>query len=94
MKAYSKIAQFYCYYDQRNITLLNSLSPEIEEAIEKISNDFIKTSYYARFLLISIDGNLHNGEIGGLLEKLFLIENAPDPLKTLIYLQPGNSMMI
>ncbi|PKR82402.1 AimR family lysis-lysogeny pheromone receptor [Heyndrickxia camelliae] len=93
MKAYSKILLFYCYYESRNVTMLNRLSEEIEENIKEISNNFIKNSYYARFLLISISCNLHNGKLGGLLEKLLLIEDAPEALKTFIYLNAGNALM-
>jgi tetratricopeptide (TPR) repeat protein len=42
---------------------------------------------------MKVDVNLHTDEIGKLIESLFQIENAPDPTKTMVYLQVGNSYM-
>lgn len=94
MKVYSQIAQFYCYYDMRNVPMLNVISKELEHMLGKIANPFLKSSYFARYYLIKIDINLHNNRIGNLLEDLFLIEDSLDPIKTYVYLQAGNATMM
>ncbi|MGD6876867.1 AimR family lysis-lysogeny pheromone receptor [Bacillus infantis] len=93
MKVYSKICQFYAYYDMRNIVMMEILYKELLEDIEFIKNPFIKSNYTGRLFLIEADVRLHNGEMGGLREKLFLVDNALDPIKSFVYLQVGNSYM-
>jgi hypothetical protein len=94
MKVYSKIVQFYCYYDMRNFYMMEALYQDIQNEIEEIKKQFVKDSYYARLFLIECAVNLHSKNIGELREKLFLIENALDPIKVVAYLQVGNSYVL
>lgn len=93
-KAYSKIAQIYCYYDMRNIHMVKFSLDEVENDIKEIKNKFLKTCYTSRMFGMKVDMNLHNEEIGKLIENLFTIENAPSPVRANIYLQIGNSYMV
>ncbi|MEH7116143.1 AimR family lysis-lysogeny pheromone receptor [Neobacillus vireti] len=90
----AKIFISYCQYDMRNINLLDSYIDEIESEVDKIKNDFLRKSYQGRIFRLRVDINLHTDKIGKLIESLFVIENAPNPTKTMVYLQIGNSYMI
>lgn len=94
MKVYSKIVQFYAFYDMRNIYMMQSLYQTISEEINLIKQKFTKTSFMARLFLIEADVRLHNKEIGGLREQLFLVEEALDPIKSYVYGQVANSYMM
>jgi hypothetical protein len=94
MKVFSKIVQFYSFYDMRNIHMMQSLYNDIKVDIENIKKKFAKDSFYARLFLIECSVNLHNMNIGTLREKLFLMEGALDPIKSLAYLQVGNSYLL
>lgn len=94
MQVYSQIAQMYCYYDMRNIIMLNLMLEDLEKKVEGISNTFIRNSFLGRVFRIKVDISLHNGKIGDLLESLFIIEKAPSPTKSMVHLQVGNSYMM
>jgi hypothetical protein len=92
-KVFSKLAIMYCYYDLRNINMINLYLDEVTEEVKEIKNDFLRNAYSSRIFRINVDVSLHTDKIGKLIENLFLIENAPDPTKTMVYLQVGNSYM-
>lgn len=93
VKTFAKIALIYCHYEMRNIQMINLYLDELEEDVKEIKNDFLRNSYTGRTFRTKVSINLHNDNIGKLIEGMFLIENAPDPTKTMIYLQVGNSFM-
>jgi superfamily I DNA and/or RNA helicase len=78
----------------RNFYMMEALYQDIQNEIEEIKKQFVKDSYYARLFLIECAVNLHSKNIGELREKLFLIENALDPIKVVAYLQVGNSYVL
>jgi hypothetical protein len=94
MKVFSKIVQFYCFYELRNTNMMDALYQDIKNDIESIKKKFVKDSFYARLFLIECSVSLHNKSISDLREKLFLMESALDPVKALAYLQIGNSYII
>jgi hypothetical protein len=94
MKVFSKIVQFYSFYDMRNIHMMNNLYEDVKNQIENIKKKFAKDTFYARLFLLECSVNLHNMNIGSLKEKLFLMESALEPIKSLAYLQIGNSYML
>lgn len=93
MKVFSKITQFYVFYDMRNIYMMEALYNDVKNEIESIKKKFVKESFYARLFIIECSVNLHNMNIGSLREKLFLMESALDPIKSLALLQIGNSYL-
>jgi hypothetical protein len=93
IRVFAKIAMIYCYYDMRNISMINLAIDEIESEVNLIKNDFLRNSFIGRIFRIKVDINLHTDKIGTLVESLFQIENALDPTKTMVYLQIGNSYM-
>lgn len=93
MSIYSEIVKFYAYYDMRNIYMMNNTYDDLKEKIKNISNEYVRSNYYARVFLIEADITLHTNKIGQLREKLFVMENSLDPIKSLAYLQIGNSYM-
>lgn len=93
-RVFSKIAIIYCYYNNRNINMLNFCLEELEYEINQIKNDFIRHSYLGRLFRIKIDINLHTGKIGELIENLFVLDKALPPTKSMAYLQIGNSYMM
>jgi hypothetical protein len=94
MKVFSKIVQFYSFYDMRNINMMTCLYSDIKVEIESIKKQFVKDSFHARLLLIECGINLHNKNISELRENLFFIDGAFDPIKCLAYLHIGNSYML
>jgi hypothetical protein len=91
---YSKIAQIYCYYDMKNIYMLNLFLEQLENEVSQIKNSFLRNAYEGRIFRIKVDINLHTDKIGSLLESSFNLENAIDATKTMVYLQLGNSYMM
>jgi hypothetical protein len=78
----------------RNIHMMNNLYEDVKNQIESIKKKFAKDTFYARLFLLECSVNLHNMNLGSLKEKLFLMESALDPIKSLAYLQIGNSYML
>ncbi|MDT0160371.1 AimR family lysis-lysogeny pheromone receptor [Bacillus sp. AG4(2022)] len=94
MKVYGKIVQFYSFYDMRNINMMTTLYNDIQVDIEDIKNNFTKSSYYTRLMLIETSVDLHSETISRVKEKLFFVDACLDPLKAYAYLQIGNSYMM
>lgn len=93
-RVYAKFAQMYCYYDMRNIAMLQNLTDGLEEEIEEIKNGFLRESFYGRLYRISLDVALHQDKAAPLLESLFKIDNCLSPTKSIVYLQAGNFYMM
>ncbi|WP_080845631.1 AimR family lysis-lysogeny pheromone receptor [Cytobacillus gottheilii] len=94
VKSFAKISQIYCYYAIRDITMLKLQLDELESEISNIKNAFIRNSYMGRLFRIKVDISFHSGNIGDLLEQIFILDKALDPTKSMTYLQIGNSYML
>ncbi|TYS46746.1 AimR family lysis-lysogeny pheromone receptor [Bacillus infantis] len=93
-RVYQRIAQIYCYYDMRNIHMIDCALPQIEHELKLIKNPFLRNAYEGRIFRIKVDINLHTDKLAQVLSSGFQLENAHDPTKSAVYLQIGNSYIM
>lgn len=94
MKIFSKIVQTYADFDMNNLHVLRNMHKEISESLKKVKNEFARDSLRARFYVIDSRVNLLNDNKDKVLESIFLVKNALDPIKSSNFLQYANSYLL
>lgn len=94
MKIFSRIVQTYADFDMNNLHVLRTMHKEISESLKKVKNDFARDSLRARFYVIDSRVNLLNDNKDKVLESVFLVKNALDPIKSSNFLQYANSYLL
>jgi hypothetical protein len=93
MKFFSKIVQYYCYYNLRQIDIMKQIMINSEGLVDKITDEYIFNSYLSRLKLIQLDVDLHTGKTNEAIELgEFVISNSCQKnLVFLAHLQVGNA---
>jgi hypothetical protein len=93
MKFFSKIVQYYCYYNVRQIEIMKQIMINSEGLVDKITDEYIFNSFLSRLKLIHVDVSVHSGRIDEAIELGgFVIDNSCQKnLVFLAHLQVGNA---
>jgi hypothetical protein len=93
MKLFSKIVQYYCYYNERQIEIMKQIMINSEGLVDKINDEYIFNSYLSRLKLIQVDVSIHSGKIDDAIQLgNYVIENSCQKLLVfLAHLQVANA---
>jgi hypothetical protein len=93
MKLFSKIVQYYCYYNVRQIEIMKQIMINSEGLVDKITDEYIFNSFLSRLKLIQVDVSIHSGKTEEAIQLgNFVIDNSCQRnLVFLAHLQVGNA---
>jgi hypothetical protein len=92
MYAYAQISRYYSMYDLGFFESMNKLTPFVTELVDGLEEGYIKSSYEYRIALISMEVDLHKGNIDKVKEFANKIPDCKHPnIQCMLYLQLGNA---